>query len=118
MMFKKRKFKEWTSLPANFKPYTIVIRSNGKRRVYRTEAYMLIRRLKFAGAIIAAIAVMLLMCGMAAIEGKAVMPVQMIFFAGVGLFTLISLICSFVSYKEPWENQGNNKKSTFRRKSK
>lgn len=97
--------------------YIIVTRSNGKRKVYRTEAYMLIRRLKFAGAIIAAFAVMFLFCGMAVIEDKAAMPVQMIFFVGMGLFVLISLIYSYVSDKEPWENQGKNK-STFRRKSK
>lgn len=92
-MFKKRKLKERTSLPRNFKPYTIVIHSNGKRRVYRTEAYMLIRRLKFAGAIIAAIAVMLLMCGMVAVGDHPAKVFQLTIILGIGVFVVAGLIC-------------------------
>lgn len=93
------------------KSYIIITHSNGKRRVYSTEKYLLIRRLKFAGAIIAAIAVMLLMCGMAVVEDHPVMPLQLVFFLGVGLAVLISLIYSYVSYKEPCEKQ--NKKQIY-----
>lgn len=101
-----------------FTSYTIVTHSNGQRRVYRTERCLLIKRLKFIGSIVAAIAVMLLFCGMAITEDRPVMPLQVVFFAGFGLTVLISLICSYMSYKEPWEKQGGNKKSNFRRESK
>lgn len=90
--------------------YIIITHSNGKRKVYRTEKYLLIKRLKFAGAIASAIAVMLLFCGMAVVENRPVMPLQLVFFLGFGLTVLISFICSYVSYKEPCEKQGENKK--------
>lgn len=99
-------------------PYIIIISSNGKRRIYRTEKYLLIRRLKFAGAIVAAIAVMLLMCGMAVYDDSPVMPLQLVVMLGIGLFVLIALIYSYVSDKESCEKQGVNKNSNYRRKAK
>lgn len=98
--------------------YIIETKSNGKRKIYRTERFLLVKRLKFAGAMIAAVAVMLLFCGMALAEDGSIMPFQVVFFAGFGLMVLISLIYSYVSYKEPWENHGGNKNSNFRRKTK
>lgn len=81
------------------KSYIIVTHRNGKRKIYPTERYLLIRRLKFAGTVLAAIAVMLLFCGMAVTDGKEAMPLQLVFYVGVGLTVLISLICSYVSGK-------------------
>lgn len=90
--------------------YIIVTHSNGKRKVYRTERFLLIKRLKFFGALVSAAAVMLLFCGAAVAEDCPIMPLQVVFFAGFGLMVLISLIYSYVSYKEPWEKRGENKK--------
>ena len=45
--------------------YTVIIHKNGKRKAYHTEKYLLIKRLKFIGALVSAAAVMLLFCGMA-----------------------------------------------------
>ncbi len=89
--------------------YIIVTHSNGKRKIYRTERYLLIKRLKFIGALVSAAAVMLLFCGMALAENSSIMPFQVVFFAGFGLMVLISLIYSYVSYKEPWEKRGEKK---------
>lgn len=90
--------------------YTVITHSNGKRKIYHTEKYLLIKRLKFIGALVSAVAVMLLFCGMALAENGPIMPFQVVFFAGFGLMVLISLIYSYVSYKEPWEKRGENKK--------
>ena len=96
--------------------YIIETKSNGERKIYRAERFILVKRLKFAGAMIAAVAVMLLFCGMALVEDGPIMPFQVVLFAGFGLMVLISLIYSYVSYKEPWEKQGGNKNLNFRRK--
>ena len=90
--------------------YTVITHSSGKRKIYHTEKYLLIKRLKFIGALVSAAAVMLLFCGMALAENSPIMPLQVVFFAGFGLMVLISLIYSYVSYKEPWEKRGENKK--------
>ena len=91
--------------------YTVIIHKSGKRKAYHTEKYLLIKRLKFIGALVSAAAVMLLFCGMALAENSSIMPFQVVFFAGFGLMVLISLIYSYVSYKEPWEKRGENKKN-------
>lgn len=90
--------------------YTVITHSNGKWKIYHTEKYLLIKRLKFIGVLVSAVAVMLLFCGMALAENSPIMPLQVVFFAGFGLMVLISLIYSYVSYKEPWEKRGENKK--------
>lgn len=90
--------------------YIIITHSNGKRKVYQTEKYLLKKRLTSIGAIIAAIVVMLLFCGMAAVEDSPIMPFQIVFFVGLGLLVLISLIYSYVSYKDPWEKQDSKNK--------
>lgn len=79
------------------KAFVIVIHSNGKSKIYRTERYLLIRRLKFAGAIIAAIAVMLLLCGMTVADDGPAVPYQLVVLLGIGLFALIALIYSYIS---------------------
>lgn len=96
--------------------YTVITHRDGKQKAYHTERLLLIKRLKFFGALVSAIAVMLLFCGAALAEDGPIMPFQVVFFAGFGLMVLISLIYSYVSYKEPWEKQGGNKNSNFRRK--
>lgn len=92
--------------------YTIITHSNGKRRIYRTETYLLLRRLKFIGSIIAAIAVMLLMCGMAVYKDSPIMPFQLVVLAEIGLIVLIALVYLYVSDKGACEKQGpqQNKK--------
>ncbi len=87
----------------NRSTYTVIIHKNGKQKAYHTEKYLLIKRLKFIGALVSAVAIMLLFCGMALAENSSIMPLQVVFFAGFGLMVLISLIYSYVSYKEPWE---------------
>ncbi len=87
--------------------YIIITHSNGKRKVYRMEKYLFIKRLKLAGAIVATIAVMLMLCGMAVVEDCPIMPLQVVLMLGFGLFVLISFIYSYVSYKEPCEKRGN-----------
>lgn len=89
------------------KAYIIITHSNGKRRIYRTEKYLLIKRLKFAGTIVTAIAVMLLFCGMAVVDDSTVMPLQLVVMLGMGLFILIALVYSYVSDKEICEKQNN-----------
>lgn len=98
--------------------YIIITHSNGKRRVYRTEKYLLIKRLKFVGAIVAAIAVMLLFCGMAVVDDCPIMPLQLVFFLSFGLAVLILLISLYVSCEGSCEKQGENKNLNFRRKTK
>lgn len=100
------------------KAYIIITHSNGKRKIYRTETYLLLRRLKFIGAIAAAIAVTLLLCGMTMADDRPTVPLQVVALLGLGLLMLILLICAYVSDKEPCEKRGNNKNSNYRRKAK
>lgn len=83
----------------------IVSHLNGKRKIYTSEKYKLLKGAKFAAIISTAIGLMLLMCGMAAIENHPIMPLQLVFLLGIGLFVLISLIYSYVSDKESCEKQ-------------
>ena len=89
--------------------YTIVTHSNGKRKVYRTETYLLLRRLKFIGTILAAIAVTLLMCGMSLNDSSPTMPLEVVGLVGMGILLLILLICAYVSDGEKHE-KGKGKK--------
>lgn len=87
----------------------IAVTRNGKTKVYTTEKYMLLRRLKFIGAIVTAIAVMLLMCGMSLADGSPTVPLQIVALLGMGLLFLILLICAYVSDGEPQEKQEKRK---------
>ena len=89
--------------------YIIVTHRNGKRKVYRTGKYLILRRIKLVGAIAAAILTVLLFCGMAVIENHPLMPVQIMFFSELGLSTLILIICLYIGNREPQKKQ--NKKS-------
>lgn len=88
--------------------YIIITRSDGKQKLYRTERYLLMKRLTFIGAIVAALVVMLLFCGMAIAEDGPIMPLQVMMFICFGLFMLGAFICSYVSFKEPYEKQKKN----------
>lgn len=79
--------------------YIIVTHSDGRRKVYRAERYSLLRKLKFAGALISAIAVMLMFCGIAATEGRPEAPLQIYLILGLGIMTLIMFICAYISDK-------------------
>ncbi|MDE6725708.1 MAG: hypothetical protein K2J79_08900 [Ruminiclostridium sp.] len=85
--------------------YTVVHYSNGKRKIYRTETYLLLRRLKFISAIAGAITVSLLLCGMTMVDDCPTMPLQIVALLGLGIIVLILLICAYVSDKEPCEKQ-------------
>lgn len=89
--------------------YIVVIHRDGKQKAYRTERYLLIKRLKFIGALVSATAVMLLLCGAAVAEDCPIMPLQVVLMLAFGLAVVISLIYSYVSYKEPWEKRGGEK---------
>ena len=91
------------------KMYMVVTRK-GKTKIYTTDKYLLLRRLKFVGAIAAAIAVTLLLCGMTMADDCSTTPLQVVALLGLGLLMLILLICAYVSDKEPCEKRGNNKK--------
>ena len=56
--------------------YIVVIHRDGKQKAYRTERYLLIKRLKFIGALVSATAVMLLLCGAAVAEDCPIMPLH------------------------------------------
>lgn len=88
--------------------YTIVTRK-GKTKVYRTETYLLLRRLKFIGTILAAIAVTLLMCGMSLADGSPTMPLEVVALLGMGILALALFICGYVSDSKKQENRENGK---------
>ncbi|MDE6579936.1 MAG: hypothetical protein K2K41_05335 [Ruminiclostridium sp.] len=88
--------------------YTVVHYSNGKRKVYTTDKYLLLRRLKFIGAIAEAIAVTLLLCGMTMAD-DCLVPLQVVALLKMGLLLLILLICAYVSDSEPHEKQEKRK---------
>lgn len=91
--------------------YTIVTQ-NGKTKVYTTEKYLLLRRLKFIGTILAAVAVTLLMCGMSLNDSSPTMPLEVVFLVGMGIFAVALLICSYISDsgREEKQDKRNGKK--------
>ena len=70
--------------------YIVVIHRDGKQK-----------------ALVSATAVMLLLCGAAVAEDCPIMPLQVVLMLAFGLTVVIY---SYVSYKEPWEKRGGNKK--------
>ncbi|MDE7281515.1 MAG: hypothetical protein K2N36_07225 [Ruminiclostridium sp.] len=90
--------------------YIIVTHSNGKRKVYRTETYLLLRRLKFVGTILTAIAVTMLLCGATLADGSPTMPLEIVALLGIGLLVIILLICSYIKDSERQEKQDKRKK--------
>ena len=90
--------------------YIIITRRSGKRKVYRTEKYLLLRRIKLVGAIVAAIVTTLLFCGMTITEKYLLMPVQIMFFSAFGVLALVFIIYSYIDSIEPQKSKTKNRK--------
>lgn len=74
------------------KSYIIVTRRSGKRKVYTTERYRFLKGLKFAATMLLALAVMILLCGMAAVDDCPAKAFRLIVMIGIGLLLLIMLL--------------------------
>ena len=72
--------------------YIEILRSNGKRKVMTVERYRLLRALKSAGLILAAVLVSILFCGAAVTSEHPAKAVQAVFLFGASAFALISAV--------------------------
>lgn len=72
--------------------YIEIVRSNGKRKVMTVESYRLLRGLKSAGLILAAILISILFCGAVIVSEHPAKVAQAVFLFGAAAFALISAI--------------------------
>ena len=94
--------------------YIEIRRSDGKCKVVTVEKYRLLRGLKSAGLILAAVLVSILFCGAAVTSEHPAKVAQAVFLFGVSAFALISAIVWSVTGGEA-EKSKNNRKISKRR---
>ena len=82
--------------------YIIIIRPDGKCKMYTAEKYRLLRGLKSAALILAAILVSILFCGAAVTSEYPGKVLQTVFLFGASAFALISAVV--------WSVTGGEKK--------